>query len=401
MAYETVLGGYVPIQAWTDGVLFEEHSKVQLRYVAMLPCVFHHVAVMPDVCPERGSTVGSVIPTLRAVIPAAVGVDIGCGMMAVRTTLTSHDLKDNAEDLRIHLEKNIPTGGDHGKNVGHWDRTPQEVVRAWEGMREGWREIVGRHGRTSSKDVEMQLGTLGGGNHFIEVDIDEEDHVWFMLHSGSRRAGNRIGTYFIELARKDMMRQNKRLPNMDLSYFEEGSEHFTDYVNAVGWAQKYASVNRELLMFFTVRAIRKHLGVKFMLTEEVVNCHHNYVQLEEHYGERVYITRKGAVSARAGEMGIIPGSMGTKSYIVRGKGNPESFHSCAHGAGRALPRGEAGQRITLERHRKDTEGVACRKDKGIVDESPSAYKDIDLVMEAQKDLVETVHTLRPVISVKG
>jgi tRNA-splicing ligase RtcB len=406
MAYETVLGGNVPIKAWTEGVKFEEHAKAQLRYVAMLPIIFRHVAVMPDVTPERGSTVGSVIPTLKAVIPAAVGVDIGCGMMAWRTSLTSHQVSDNAQELYDAILDAVPVPTDDRKDrrkhgEGSWEEVPKDVAEIWAGMNPDWRKIVGRHGRASAKDVHKQLGTLGGGNHFIEVCIDEEDRVWFMLHSGSRKAGNAIGTYFIELARKDMMRQNIRLPNQDLAYFSEGAEHFDEYVFAVKWAQNYAAVNREIMMNNIVKQIRKKLGVKFMMDEEAVNCHHNYVEKETHFGQEVYVTRKGAVSARLGQLGIVPGSMGTESFIVRGLGNEESFQSCAHGAGRTMPRGEAGQRITLEQHRRDTEGIVCRKDRGVVDESPSAYKEINAVMNAQRDLVEKVHTLKQIVCIKG
>ncbi len=403
MAYEEVLGGNVPIKAWTEGVKFEEHAKIQLRYVAMLPIIFRHIAVMPDVTPERGSTVGSVIPTVKAIIPAAVGVDIGCGMVAWRSTLTSHDVSDNAQEIHDAILDvvPVPTSDKRKHNDGSWEDTPRDIAEIWTGMNPDWRRIVGRHGRASAKDVHKQLGTLGGGNHFIEVCIDEEDRVWFMLHSGSRRAGNAIGTYFIELARKDMMRQQVRLPNMDLAYLSEGSEHFDDYVFAVKWAQNFAAVSRDIMMHRIVRILRKKLGVKFMMDEEAINCHHNYVEKETHFGEEVYVTRKGAVSARLGQLGIIPGSMGTESFIVRGLGNEESFMSCSHGAGRTMPRGEAGQRITLEQHRKDTAGIVCRKDRGVVDESPSAYKEVNAVMAAQTDLVEKVHTLKQIVNIKG
>ena len=406
MAYEEVLGGNVPIKAWTEGVKFEEHAKAQLRYVAMLPIIFRHVAVMPDVTPERGSTVGSVIPTLKAVIPAAVGVDIGCGMMAWRTSLTSHQVSDSAQELYDAILDAVPVPTDDRKNRrkhdgGSWEEVPTDVSNAWAGMNPGWRQIVGRHGRASAKDVHKQLGTLGGGNHFIEICIDEEDRVWFMLHSGSRKAGNAIGTYFIELARKDMLRQNIRLPNQDLAYLSEGSDHFNEYIFAMNWAQDFASINRDLMMHNIVKAIRKKLGVKFMMDEGAINCHHNYVAKETHFGEEVYVTRKGAVSARLGQLGIVPGSMGTESFIVRGLGNEESFQSCAHGAGRVMSRGDAGQRITLEQHRRDTEGVICRKDRGVVDESPSAYKEVNAVMHAQRDLVEKVHTLKQIVCIKG
>lgn len=401
MTYEEVEGGNVPIKAWTVGVPFENGAKTQLRYTAMLPCVGPHVAVMPDVHAGIGSTVGSVIPTRKAIIPAAVGVDIGCGMIAVRTTLTSHQVSDNAQDLFEAIAAAIPHGGERGKETGNWTRIPDSSKKEWERLQPGFRKIVEKHGRASSRSVESQLGTLGGGNHFVEVCLDESDHVWFMLHSGSRGVGNKIGSHFIELAKKDMDRLDRRLPNRDLAYLEEGTEHFDDYVEAVSWAQDYARTNRDVMLEQLVRAVRKLLPVKFTLTEEAINCHHNYVQKEQHFGEDLYVTRKGAVSARAGELGIIPGSMGTRSYIVRGLGNPDSFHSCSHGAGRVMPRGVAKQTITLEQHREATMGVACRKDRDVIDESPAAYKNIDVVMEAQKDLVEVVHQLKQIVCVKG
>ncbi len=399
--YETIEGGDVPIKAWTDGVPVENGAKVQLRYSAMLPVVWPHVAAMPDVHAAIGATVGSVIPTRKAIIPGAVGVDIGCGMMAVRTTLTSHDVSDDAKDLYEAIVRAIPHGGARGKETGNWDSVPNASRDAWENMRPEYRRIVGKHGQTSSRSAETQLGTLGGGNHFIEVCIDEEDRVWIMLHSGSRGAGNKIGTYFTELAKEEMLKLDRRLPDMNLSYLQEGTEHFDDYVEAVGWAQGYARVNRELMMDFALRAVRNTVGKKFKTDQEAVHCHHNYVAREDHFGESLWITRKGAVSARDGELGIIPGSMGAKSFIVRGKGNADSFHSCSHGAGRVMARGEAKRSITLEMHRAATEGVECRKDRDVIDESPSAYKDIDAVMAAQSDLVEIVHTIKQILCVKG
>jgi len=401
MSYEEVEGGNVPIKAWTTGVPFEHGAKVQLRYTSMVPIVGPHIAVMPDVHVGIGSTVGSVVPTRKAIIPAAVGVDIGCGMMAIRTTLTSHQLSDNAQDLFESISKAVPHGGERGKETGNWSDAPENVQNVWKAISPKYREIIGKHGKTSSRNAATQLGTLGGGNHFIEVCIDQSDMIWFMLHSGSRGAGNRIGECYIEIAKKEMERLDIRLPNRDLAYLQEGTEHFDDYIEALHWAQDYARLNREIMMDNLVRAVRKTLGVKFMLTDEAVNCHHNYVQKETHFGEELYITRKGAVSAQKGELGIIPGSMGARSYIVRGLGNEESFHSCSHGAGRTMARGVAKQSITLDMHRKATEGVACRKDRDVIDESPAAYKDIDLVMNAQKDLVEIVHTLKQIVCVKG
>src|SRR5512135_4855 len=401
MDYETVEGGNIPIKAWTLGVPFEHGAKVQLRYTSMVPVVGPYIAVMPDVHSGIGSTVGSVVPTRKAIIPAAVGVDIGCGMMAVRTTLTSHQISDNAQELFEKISNAVPHGGERGKETGNWADVPESVAQVWSRISPKYREIIGKHGKTSSRNAGTQLGTLGGGNHFIEVCIDQDDKIWFMLHSGSRGAGNRIGEFFIDLAKKEMDHLGIRLPNRDLAYLQEGTENFDDYVEALHWAQEYARLNREIMMDNLVRAVRKTIRVKFMLTDEAVNCHHNYVQKEEHFGETLYITRKGAVSARKDELGIIPGSMGSRSYIVRGLGNEESFHSCSHGAGRVMARGVAKQSITLDMHRKATEGVACRKDRDVIDESPAAYKDIDLVMDAQKDLVEVVHTLKQIVCVKG
>lgn len=402
MAYEELAGGNISIKTWTIGVPFEHGAQVQLRYAAMLPIVGPHIAVMPDVHFGVGSTIGSVIPTRKAIIPSCVGVDIGCGMAVVRTTLTSHQISDNAQDIYDAICAAVPCGGGpKGSNAGNWERIPENVKKAYERLEPGLKVILSKNGKASSKNPHSQLGTLGGGNHFIEVCIDEQDHIWFMLHSGSRGIGNRIGTVFIEIAKKEMERLNRRLPNHDLAYLEEGTGSFDEYVEAVAWAQDYARTNRDLMMENIVRAVRKTIPVKFMLTEDAVNCHHNYVQKEHHFGEDLYVTRKGAVSARLGEYGIVPGSMGARSFIVRGLGNADSFHSCSHGAGRILPRGKAKNMITLKMHREATEGIVCRKDKDVVDESPAAYKDIDAVMAAQADLVEIVHTLRQIVCVKG
>jgi tRNA-splicing ligase RtcB (3'-phosphate/5'-hydroxy nucleic acid ligase) len=401
MAYEEVEGGNIPIKAWTIGVPFEHGAKVQLRYTTMVPVVGPYIAVMPDVHAAIGSTVGSVVPTRQAIIPAAVGVDIGCGMMAVRTSLTSHQVSESAQDLFESISKAVPHGGERGKETGNWSDAPTIVADTWKRISPKYRELIGKHGKVSSRNAATQLGTLGGGNHFIEVCIDQDDRIWFMLHSGSRGAGNRIGEFYIELAKKEMEHLGIRLPNRDLAYLKEGTENFDDYVEALHWAQEYAKLNREIMMENLVKSVRKELGVKFVLTDEAVNCHHNYVQKEQHFGEELYITRKGAVSARKDELGIIPGSMGARSFIVRGLGNADSFHSCSHGAGRVMARGVAKQSITLDMHRKATEGVACRKDRDVIDESPAAYKDIDVVMSAQKDLVEIVHTLKQIVCVKG
>lgn len=394
--------GGVPLKMWTHGVPVDDRTMLQLRNTARLPIVFKHVAAMPDVHVGIGATVGSVVPTIKAVIPAAVGVDIGCGMMACRTTLTAEDLPDNLAPLRAAIERAVPHGRRPGRrDPGAWGTTPDAVLQAWPRMAPGFEAMCHDHPALEKANHLAHLGTLGTGNHFIEVCLDEAGRVWFMLHSGSRGVGNLIGSMFIEMAKQDALRQDAHLPDSDLAYFEEGSLHFSDYVRAVGWAQDYAALNRELMMQAVVEATRKVIAKPFEGHVEAVNCHHNYVQREHHFGEDVYVTRKGAVSARAGQLGIIPGSMGARSYIVRGRGNPQSFHSCAHGAGRLMSRANAKLRFTLEEHRAATEGVECRKDQGVIDETPGAYKDIDAVMAAQRDLVEVVHTLKQVVCVKG
>ena len=394
----------VPIRAWVRGVQLEDGARHQLENVARLPVVFHHVAAMPDVHWGIGATVGSVIPTERAVIPAAVGVDIGCGMMAVETTLAAKDLPDSLRALRTAIEAAIPHGrSDNGgrNDRGAWRRgIPRPAAAAWETLAEDYGELVDKHPRLGRGNDVNHLGTLGTGNHFIEVCLDERDVVWMMLHSGSRGVGNRIGMYFIELAKRDMRRAIKDLPDKDLAYLREGTKHFHDYVDAVDWAQRYAATNRRLMMDAVLAAARQELR-PFELGEIAVNCHHNYVAREHHYGRDVYVTRKGAVRAGLGELGIIPGSMGAKSFIVRGKGNPESYCSCSHGAGRAMSRHEARRKFSVEDHARATEGVECRKDAEVLDETPMAYKSIDAVMAAQADLVDVVHTLRQVVCVKG
>lgn len=371
----------------------------QLKNIAALPFIHSHIAAMPDVHLGIGATVGSVIPARGAIIPAAVGVDIGCGMNAVRLSLTASQLPDNPKALRTAIEKAVPVGfGQH----------KYEAVKSstLQGLDRGIDSIVARHPgllkmlRQFRATWAKQLGTLGGGNHFIEICLDERDDVWIMLHSGSRGVGNCIGRYFIDLAKKDMSRQFGHLPDKDLSYFVEGSAHFADYVEAVGWAQDYAMTNRREMMRLIVDALRPVLP-PFELTREAINCHHNYVEQETHFGADVYITRKGAISAREGQLGIIPGSMGAKSYIVRGKGNAESFCSCSHGAGRRMSRMEAKRRFSTQDMVEQTQGIECRKDSGVVDEIPAAYKDIDIVMENQRDLVEVVHTLRQIVCIKG
>jgi len=400
---EDVVGG-VSIKMWTRGVPVEDEARKQLANAARLPIVFRHIAAMPDVHLGIGATVGSVIPTLKAIIPAAVGVDIGCGMMAAKTTLRAEDLPDNLGPLRLAIERAVPHGSvprNRGRDTGSWENPPETVDQIWATLADEFDALCELHPRLKNTNNRKHLGTLGTGNHFIEVCLDEEGAVWFMLHSGSRGVGNAIGTHFIELAKKDAERHERNLPDQDLAYFEEGAQYFGDYVRAVSWAQKFAQRNREVMMTNLIATVRKVITKPFESHVEAVNCHHNYVQQERHFGEDVFVTRKGAVSAAKGQMGIIPGSMGARSYIVRGLGNPESFDSCSHGAGRVMSRTKAKKLFTVDDQIKATEGVECRKDKDVIDEIPMAYKDIDAVMEAQRELVDVVHTLKQVVCVKG
>ena len=396
----------MPIKAWVNGVPLEDAARKQLLNVAQLPFVFRWVAAMPDVHWGIGATVGSVIPTKGAIIPAAVGVDIGCGMMAVQTDLNARELPDNLHAIRNAIEEAVPHGRTRGGgkgDVGAWRIIPERNLISWaENLQARYETILEKHPKLDRGNHSNHLGTLGTGNHFIEVCLDESEMVWFMLHSGSRGVGNRMGTYFIELAKKDMGRQLGNLPDKDLAYLQEGSEHFYDYVEAVEWAQDFARTNRDLMMEQIIEAVRNSGEVRpFKAFVQAINCHHNYVARERHYGQNIFVTRKGAVRAQDGDLGIIPGSMGARSFIVRGKGNAESFMSCSHGAGRAMSRGEAKRRFTVEDHKRMTEGVECRKDADVLDETPAAYKSIDAVMAAQTDLVEVVHTLRQVVCVKG
>ena len=395
-----------PIKAWTEGVPVEDKALDQLRAIAGLPFIYKHVAAMPDVHWGLGATIGSVIATKGAVIPAAVGVDIGCGMSAQRTTLTASDLPDDLGALRSAIEAAIPHGRtDNGgaNDQGAWREPTEHGRRAFSLLSDRLDRITSKHQaiRKAADRAILHAGTLGGGNHFVEVCLDEDDRVWVMLHSGSRGVGNRIGTYFIERARKEMERYFINLPDKDLAYLVDGSELFGDYVQAVGWAQDYAMVNRTLMMAAALEALTQAVSKPFTCDCSAVNCHHNYVSRERHFGADVLLTRKGAVSAKAGELGIIPGSMGAKSFIVEGKGNRDSFCSCSHGAGRKMGRNEAKRQFTVQDHAAATAGVECRKDADVLDETPAAYKDIDAVMAAQSDLVSIRHTLKQVICVKG
>jgi tRNA-splicing ligase RtcB len=393
--------GLVPVHIYTDDI---DHSAIQqLLNISNLPIVHPHVAAMPDVHAGVGATVGSVIPTRGAIIPAAVGVDIGCGMNAVRTTLVASQLPDNLARVRSAIETLVPVGFEQHA----FDKVRGSAhARVGRPLNDRLDRIVARHKGIMKMQHKFaqtwicQLGTLGGGNHFIELCIDEEQRVWIMLHSGSRGIGNVIGRYFISAARKEMMRHKVNLPDRDLSYFSEGSELFDDYVEAVDWAQDYAMLNRREMMRRVVAALEPYVP-PFKLDGEAINCHHNYVAQESHFGHKLYVTRKGAISAREGELGIIPGSMGARSYIVRGKGNEESFCSCSHGAGRRMSRSEAKRKFNRFDLAEQTQGIECRKDGGVVDEIPAAYKDIDQVMAHQSDLVEIVHTLKQVVCVKG
>jgi tRNA-splicing ligase RtcB len=431
------------VKGWVEGVELEDDTLEQAQNAASLPFIHKHVALMPDAHRGHGSTVGSVIPTKGAIIPAAVGVDIGCGMMAVRTSLKASDLPDNLAAMRSAIEAAVPHGRtDNGgsNDRGAWHDIPQPVLKAYgatiedSGLIGRYVALGHRHPKVHHGRALGHLGTLGTGNHFVEVCLDEggkcgtcrgegvrtgpacdspwrcadcngtgkvDQRVWVMLHSGSRGPGNKIGSYFIERAKEEMRRWFINLPDADLAYLPEGSELFRDYVEAVGWAQDYARVNRELMMAATTRAIEKVLGRDLLVVDMAVNCHHNYVEKENHFGENVWVTRKGAVRARVGDLGIIPGSMGAKSFIVRGRGNPESFHSCSHGAGRRMSRTAAKNMFSLAMHEEATRGVECRKDADVIDETPMAYKNIDDVMAAQADLVEVVHTLKQVLCVKG
>jgi len=396
--------GGLPIKMWTRGVQIEPAARLQLERVARMPFVVNHVAVMPDVHVGIGATVGSVIPTKGAVIPAAVGVDIGCGMMAVRTSLVASDLPDTLRALRAAIEQAIPHGRDVGKgkrDPGSWGKPPPDITAAWAGLDARFTAIVAKYPKLGKANSLTHLGTLGTGNHFIEICLDESERVWVMLHSGSRGIGNAIGQFFIELAKQDMRCWFIDLPDRDLAYFPEGTQHFDDYVEAVGWAQDFAALNRRLMMSSMIKVMRDIITKPFDAEVEAINCHHNYVQRERHFGQNILVTRKGAVRAAKDVMGIIPGSMGTRSFIVRGLGNRESFESCSHGAGRLMSRHEALRRFTVEDHVAATTGVECRQDLGVLDETPGAYKPIETVMAAQADLVEIAHTLKQVLCVKG
>jgi tRNA-splicing ligase RtcB len=399
----------VPIKAWIAGVPLEESAEKQLKNMAAMPFIHSHIAIMPDVHWGMGATVGSVIPTSGAIIPAAVGVDIGCGMIAQRTSLRASDLPDNLHALRTAIERRIPHGRTNdGKpgDRGAWNDVPPHYEQTFKTLWGGLQKIVAKHPKIAqaADRAVHHIGTLGGGNHFVEVCLDEHDAVWIMLHSGSRGIGNRIGSYFIQLAKEDMRRYHVNLPDVDLAYIPQGSPLFNDYMEALGWAQGFAKLNRALMMEAALEALKEIVPKEFKTDCEAVNCHHNYVAQEHHFGQDVFVTRKGAVRITETEMGIIPGSMGAKSFIVKAKkGSPLALamNSCSHGAGRAMSRTQAKKQFTLEDHNAAMGDIEARRDADVIDETPGAYKDIDAVMAAQADHVEIVHTLRQVVCVKG
>lgn len=407
--YTNIKGQNFDIKVWNKYVPMESGVYDQVRNLAMVDGV-QAVSLMPDAHFGRGSTVGSVIVTKDVVIPATVGVDIGCGMNAVRLSLTASQLPDSLVAVRHEIEKMVPVGfnqhSDSRTGIKAHDQTRKLIGGHMKTMEDGLNTIVGKNPAINKMTRDLyrksleQIGTLGGGNHFIELCLDENQNVWVMLHSGSRAVGNAIGRYFIEQAKEEMVRNGLSVPDKDLSYLSVGTKPYDDYVEAVEWAQDYAANNRRAMMDLVLLSLRRHLP-NFHITQEAINTHHNYISKEVHMSEEVFVTRKGAVSAQYGELGIIPGSMGAKSFIVRGKGNADSFCSCSHGAGRVMSRTRAKKEITLEQHILATDGVECRKDIGMLDESPAAYKDIDQVMLSQSDLVEVVHTLKQVLCVKG
>ncbi|BAZ03958.1 RtcB family protein [Calothrix sp. NIES-3974] len=381
-----------PILSWANHELGSDESKMA-QNVASLPFVFKHVALMPDVHLGKGALVGSVIATKEAIIPAAVGVDIGCGMAAIKTPFSGDKLEGKLKQIRQEIEAAIPTGFEENKDI-------EKTVTNWQ----KWREFNQLHPGVQDLQTKAmrQMGSLGGGNHFIEVCLDTDNQVWLMLHSGSRHIGNKLASCHIDTAKELAKMAQIKLPDADLAYFVAGTPEFAAYWHDLQWAQNYARMNRDVMMARFKRILEKHLagGKPFKPLLEV-NCHHNYAEREVHFGEEVYVTRKGAVRAQTEDYGIIPGSMGAKSYIVKGKGCADSFCSCSHGAGRLMSRSKAKGVYTLDDLIAQTAGVECRKDEGVIDEIPGAYKPIEQVMENQADLVEVVATLKQVVCVKG
>jgi tRNA-splicing ligase RtcB len=409
-----ISGSGADVLSWVTHELAPDETAM-LRNVSRLPCLYKHVALMPDAHLGKGSMVGSVIATKDAIIPATVGVDIGCGMMAVKTPFKSGILDRKRPEFRHEIERAIPVGFNE-----HKESTDESNEWA------GWAEFDQLHSgvQDRKRKAMKQLGTLGGGNHFIEVCLDTDDYVWLMLHAGSRNIGNEVATRHIATAKS--LHDLNTLPAPDLAYFVSETPEFKAYWHDLDWSQRYAMLNREIMMKRLLKSFKRMFGWSedtpvlvsphraktshrrsddaedtSVLAPFVVNCHHNYVAIEEHFGDKVYVTRKGAINAEDGRYGIIPGSMGSKSFIIRGLGNVESFNSCSHGAGRKMSRTKAKSRFSIDDLKKQTMGVECRKDKGVVDEIPGAYKDIAEVMRAQDDLVEIVAELKQVICVKG
>ena len=395
------------VKMWTQNVPVEYDALTQIANMASLPILAGHIAVMPDVHVGIGATVGTVIPTRNAIIPAAVGVDIGCGMCAIRLSIKADDLPNKLLKVRTAIESAVPVGFNaHDDTISTYHDGIEGInlYRKMKTLRDEFRDlaIIDKVTEFKADNVWKQLGTLGGGNHFIEVCIDENQDVWVVLHSGSRNVGNRIGSVAIAMAKEIALKVDRTLPDKALAWLDDGTPEFDMYIAGLNWAQNYAAINREVMMHIVLQTLHNELPRQFETTAELVNCHHNYAREEiMPDGSKAWVTRKGAVSALKGEMGIIPGSMGAKSFIVSGKGNVDSYSSCSHGAGRQHSRGAAKKRFTREDLIKQTAGVECRKDTGVLDEIPKAYKDIDKVMEAQKDLVDIVHTLKQVLCVKG
>src|SRR6266496_309798 len=392
MAATTIKGQHVDIRLWTQPETVEDQAMRQLHNIAALPWTFKHVAVMPDVHYGKGATVGSVIAMRDAVSPAAVGVDIGCGMTAVRTSLTAEDLPASLGRLRGLLERAVPVGFAQHRTEAFTARDAEDWPTFWKSF-DGLTQAV----KANAEKALHQMGTLGGGNHFIEICLDTQKQVWVMLHSGSRGIGNLLAQHHIEVARG--LAHNEELPDPDLAVFLANTPEMSEYRHDLFWAQDYARRNRAVML----RLISDVLRTQFpeISFDAPISAHHNYVAEETHFGEEVLVTRKGAIRAGRGEMGIIPGSMGTGSYIVRGLGNPDSFESASHGAGRRMSRNKARKQFTEADLAAQTTGVECRKDAGVVDEIPAAYKDIDEVIRNQDDLVEVVTKLKQVICVKG
>jgi tRNA-splicing ligase RtcB len=392
------------VKLWTGDMVVEDSAVEQIRNIAALPILAGHIAIMPDVHMGKGATVGSVIPTRSAIIPAAVGVDIGCGMAAVMTNLTAADLPDSLLSLRNAIERDVPVGfNEHTRGIPGVTGPYADVLR--KNLRKTMDDfdtlaLLPHLKHSDSNKIGRQIGTLGGGNHFIEVCLDTENRVWIMLHSGSRGIGNQIGTVAIDLAKQQAAKRGWGLVDKDLAWLDEGTTQFDAYIEAMTWAQNYARFNRDTMMNLVLGVmLRKFPQMK--IVGEVVNCHHNFTSMEDHFGEKIWVTRKGAVSAREGQLGIIPGSMGAKSFIVTGKGNADSYNSCSHGAGRKMSRNGAKKTFSIEDFEAQTAGVECRKDASVIDEIPGAYKDIDQVMAAQTELVDIVHTLKQVLCIKG